>query len=509
MAETKQLDGRTEVVFDDGTKLVAPDLVGEIEEMSLHESNTRSAGKAQDPALLASFEGQGMQVAKILELDIQDDLAPIGAAGASRSSSSPGETRHGEDGIALEVPVVKRNEAAAVMYTDEEGSIRWIFPQPREGTSTATRGPGENYVFLLPRESAPAPSAATGKATRGTGTKLARRVVRLITWITDPIVGAGLEMIIKPWEEAKRPYGLRAFPFMPGGPEPDWSAMSAGRALCFIHGTFSSCYASYSVFSPETVAELQALYGKRIFGFDHPTLHHGPADNIRIFFEMLNERLPKESKLELDVVTHSRGGLVLRTLDQEIHDEKTSGLDVSIRRVVLVASPNRGTALATGDHGIDMLDRYTNLFAQLPDNVFTYLFEGLLTIVKLAYHAGVNTLPGIMSMQPEGDFLKALNARLLERGAPEYHAIAANFAPKPGDGLRGIFKRLGDKVVDTCFEEDNDLVVPTLGSSHRRDSEEWISGPRLLKLEKEEAIHHCSYFGSPKVGHQIVEWLKA
>jgi hypothetical protein len=58
---------------------------------------------------------------------------------------------------------------------------------------------------------------------------------------------------------------------------------------------------------------------------------------------------------------------------------------------------------------------------------------------------------------------------------PEYHAIAANFAPKPGDGLGGVFKRIGDKIVDTCFEEENDLVVPTLGGSHRRDTEKWIA----------------------------------
>jgi hypothetical protein len=509
MADTKQLDGRTEVTFDDGTTLIAPDLIGEVEEMSLQESHTRSGGVAQDPALLAAFEGQGMQVAKVLELNIQDDISPVGPAGIRRSSSSPGQTRLGEEAISLQVPAIKANEAAVAMYTDEEGCIRWIFPEAREDARSATRGAGENYHFLLPRESAPAPPPATARPTRGTGTQLARRVVRVITWITDPIIGAGLEVAVRKWEEPNRPYGLRAFPFMPGAGEPDWSTIAEGRALCFIHGTFSSCHASYSVFSSETIGELEQLYDKRIFGFDHPSLHHGPAENIETLFSMLSERLPAGSALELDVVTHSRGGLVLRTLDQAIRDGKTNGLKVSIRRAILVASPNRGTVLTTGDHGIDMIDRYTNLIAKLPDNVFTYLFEGLLTLVKLSYHAGVNTLPGLMSMQPEGVFLGALNAKPLgNEPTPEYYAIAANYAPKPGDGLGGVFKRIGNKVVDTCFEEENDLVVPTLGSSRRRDTEEWISPARLLKLVEVEAIHHCNYFGSPKVAQQILQWLK-
>lgn len=509
MADTKQLDGRTEVTFDDGTTLTAPDLIGEVEEMSLQESVTRSGGTTQDPALLSAFKGQGMQVVKVLELNIRADEAPISVSGVRRSSSSPGQTRLGEEAISLQVPAVVASEGAVAMYTDEEGGIRWIFPEAPQGVRPATRGLGENYHFLIPRESAPAPPAATAGATRGLGTQLARRVVRVITWITDPIVGAGIQTAMKKWEESNRPYSFRAFPFMPGSGEPNWSGLAKGRALCFIHGTFSSCHASYSVLSPETVAELEQLYEKRIFGFDHPSLHHGPAENIETFFRMLRERLPAGSALELDVVTHSRGGLVLRTLDQAIRDGKTNGLKVSIRRAILVASPNRGTVLTTGDHGIDMIDRYTNLIAKLPDNVFTYVFEGLLTLVKLAYHAGVNTLPGLMSMQPEGVFLGALNAKPLRtEPTPEYYAIAANYAPKPGDGLGGIFKRIGDKVVDTCFEEENDLVVPTLGSSRRRDAEEWISPARLLKLAEAEAIHHCNYFGSPKVAQQILQWLK-
>jgi hypothetical protein len=509
MADTKQLDGRTEVSFDDGTTLIAPDLIGEVEELSLQESTTRSGGAAQDPALLAAIERQGMQVAKVLELNIQDDLAPATTTGARRSSSSPGVTRLGEEAILLQMPAANVNERAVAMHTDEAGTIRWILPEPRESEEGTTRGAGGTFQFLLPRESAPAPAQTNASLTRGRGTQLARRVVRVITWATDPLLGAGLTAAVAKWEEANRPYAFRSFPFMQGAGEPDWAALGHGRALCFIHGTFSSCYASYSILSPETVSELERLYDKRIFGFDHPSLHHGPAQNIETFIEMLKARLPADTALEFDVITHSRGGLVLRTLDQAIRDGKTGGLQLSIRRVILVASPNRGTALATADHGMDMVDRYTNLITYLPDNVFTYLFEALLTLVKLVYHAAVNTLPGLMSMQPAGSFLGALNAGLSPQSKPEYYAIAANYAPKPGDGLSGLFKRIGDKVVDTCFEEPNDLVVPTRGSSHRAESDEWISASRLLQLTEAETIHHCSYFGSAKVDRQIVDWLSA
>ena len=46
--------------------------------------------------------------------------------------------------------------------------------------------------------------------------------------------------------------------------------------------------------------------------FDHFTLSEDPRQNIQWFFE----QLPEDITLDLDVVTHSRGGLVARVLTE-------------------------------------------------------------------------------------------------------------------------------------------------------------------------------------------------
>ena len=97
-----------------------------------------------------------------------------------------------------------------------------------------------------------------------------------------------------------------------------------------------------------------------MFAFDHFTLSHDPRRNI----EWLVDQLPPQP-LELDVVCHSRGGLVARALAEH---PVAFGFDVSrvkVRRTVFVGVPNNGTALADPDHIVKMLDRLTtalNLF---------------------------------------------------------------------------------------------------------------------------------------------------
>ena len=52
---------------------------------------------------------------------------------------------------------------------------------------------------------------------------------------------------------------------------------------------------------------------------------------------------------DLDVITHSRGGLVLRTLLERPNLFPLAANRCRVGRAVLVASPNEGTPLATPD----------------------------------------------------------------------------------------------------------------------------------------------------------------
>lgn len=103
------------------------------------------------------------------------------------------------------------------------------------------------------------------------------------------------------------------------------------------------------------------------------------------------------NNLEIDVVTHSRGGLVGRELLSRVQQ----GIPLRVRKMIMVACPNRGTPLADGEHWLTMLDRYTSLLADLPDTSASVIMEGILTVVKLIGHAGLRKLPGLAAMTPK------------------------------------------------------------------------------------------------------------
>src|SRR5262249_9942444 len=118
---------------------------------------------------------------------------------------------------------------------------------------------------------------------------------------------------------------------------------STERSLFLIHGTFSNAAAAYASLAKSSFFEdVKPLYDDRIFAFDHFTLSRTPAENVR----MLLEALPDKT-FNFDVITHSRGGLVLRNLVERSAAFGKPASRFRLGRAILVASPNEGTPLAT------------------------------------------------------------------------------------------------------------------------------------------------------------------
>ena len=81
-------------------------------------------------------------------------------------------------------------------------------------------------------------------------------------------------------------------------------------SLLLLHGTFSDTIGSFgALFRPRVFAALKARYGGRIFGFEHFSVSRSPRENARMLLESLPDR-----EHRFDVISYSRGGLVLRTL---------------------------------------------------------------------------------------------------------------------------------------------------------------------------------------------------
>ena len=112
---------------------------------------------------------------------------------------------------------------------------------------------------------------------------------------------------------------------------------------------------------------------------------------------MLLEGLPEQSTT-FDVITHSRGGLVLRNLVERAGEFGAATRRFKLGRAVLVASPNEGTPLATPKRWDEPIGWIANLLELFPENPFTtgadFVANGL---VWLANHAS-GDLPGLRSM---------------------------------------------------------------------------------------------------------------
>jgi hypothetical protein len=113
------------------------------------------------------------------------------------------------------------------------------------------------------------------------------------------------------------------------------------RVLLIIHGTFSKTESPVVGLGKEFFEWAYKQY-RGVIGFDHWTLSKTPEDNARMLWDRLDPRL--RSGRRLDIITHSRGGLVARAFVELLRH------GAAVRRVVFVGTPNAGTNLANPEN---------------------------------------------------------------------------------------------------------------------------------------------------------------
>lgn len=88
-------------------------------------------------------------------------------------------------------------------------------------------------------------------------------------------------------------------------------------------------------------------YDGRVLAFDHPTAATSPVENVAALADLPGGLgLPP---LEMDVLSHKRGGLISRVLTEQAALGSIDGR-LAVRNPSMVATPNAGTALADVDH---------------------------------------------------------------------------------------------------------------------------------------------------------------
>lgn len=318
---------------------------------------------------------------------------------------------------------------------------------------------------------------------------------------------------------------------------------SGGKPLLiFLHGTASSCKGSFAkLWSEKTaaVATRKAMaekYEDRAYAWEHRSLTQSPIRNAL----ELAQCLPPGA--EIDLVSHSRGGLVgellclaqrtssqgslsndlitqlfaadrtmaeqlgLSPLESTAAQERDSAYDSDrkallkllqeldkkkprIRRFIRVACPARGTTLASG-----RLDRWLSVVNYLMgDGLIADGADFLLHVVK--QRTDPRTLPGLEAMMPGSALTRLLQQPALATEA-DLTVISGDIE---GDGLWGQLKLF---IADWFYGADHDLVVNT-GSMYgglRRPE----NGARFL-LDRGQEVNHFNYFDNDK----SVRWLAA
>ncbi len=472
--------------------LRTPGLAGVAQVLPPQAPATRAATQSTD-AFEQALLNAGITPRETIE--ISDSREVGGVAGPGTRS-----TVYGEPAIELTVPDAGAGWGQFLLSKDESGVITWHFPVDQANHLDVSRGAAtRTYVvrrYVAASEQTP--------QTRGLLGAIGKKILKVLAYRLVKTAGGEIgDYFVRRWEEQKMPHRFRSFlpesyvsADVPNLGPADWPVLFTGPALLMIHGTASRTHIGFGGLDEETVRTLHERYGGRVFAFDHPTLSVDPRQNVEWFFA----NLPDAARLQVDIVCHSRGGLVARMLAERENEFSLGSRSLAVRRLVFVATPNAGTILADGKYMSDFLDTYTNLLNFLPDNGVTEVFEGLIEVGKQVAVGMLDGLDGLQSMLPGGKFLQALN-----RGARDdkrYFALSSNYEPTVPGWKAWAVNRLLDKI----FAAENDLVVPTQGVFDRNGSDFFAIEDREV-FTKADGVPHTHFFSDPRVRSKILKWL--
>jgi hypothetical protein len=538
MATTTRADDRVRVTVPDSFVVGETPPAGDRPAASRDRRRSRGpaglpdasdAGQADlDAALLAALSSQEMHLVDTIPIE------PIPGA-----PQRLGRARRADRTFTIDVDVAPHEDA--VLLLEQDGMYSWVF-QSKAKTTTRRRSRGAPSVPDQRRVSFSVELEPSARTTSAAG---AQRGL-----ISDFVVGRVTAYLLK---FAARLAVSGAITFLERNVRSgfvritspdvtDWTPLTdlrdltlpedrEPRVLLLIHGTFSSTIGGFHGLSltPWGRAFLEdatATYDA-VLGFDHRTLSQSPIDNATDLLRAL-QSIEWELPPQIDVITHSRGGLVIRSLLEFLLP--LTPLNVHFGRVVFVAATNGGTTLARPENWHQLIDLYTNLAAAsfkvislLPQAApaalaLNEVIQGLGVFVKYAATkaADDDVAPGLAAMDPNGAFIKRLNqlqAGQLSIDASYYCVVSSEFearldgAHEPSELPKRLLIWARDHVVDARMDEANDLVVnvasmgeidPTAGD-YVKDTHAFGRNP---------SVYHSTYFLQPGTVEAFTRWLE-
>jgi hypothetical protein len=485
-----ELTGGTAVEVD-GITVEAPGLEGNVVVERGEGAATRDVGDRLPAQFRRAMRRQSMRPHRTIRIQAPREAARRATRGGiAEPAAAPAPIR-----VTVRAP--RTGRAQVVLSRDEHGIATWHFP-----TTTRSRGdlrePVRTQTFEIPRSRS---DETSGLEAGRRGFPGLSKIIQIVTFPVAKIAGKVIEFKVRDWDRKNHPSQVRAFGkdhSLTAIDDAGWKRLEAGRSLLFIHGTFDTITGAFNRLPDATLAELHKRYGGRVMAFDHPTIADDPIDNARAFLTAAAGR-----KLDVDIVCHSRGGLVTRSIAERPGDLATVGPNVTVGTAVLVGATTNGTILADADNWNEMVDRFTTLLSFVPVPVAVDALETLFGLVRSIAIETAHDLKGLNAMAPKHDFLNGLNKAPKVKGST-YKAITSDYEPSDPD-LKAYF---ADEFKDVVmFKGPNDGMVAIdsiIGTG--------LTGPFPITgsfaYGSTESVEHADYFGHPKTSTALLDWLK-
>lgn len=438
--------------------------------------------------------------------------------------------------------------ASAAVLLEQDGLYSWTWPnrvEPAKPAASQTRrargagsadphGAGTRHVahFTIDLRASTTPTSA--RAARGVISHFIYGHVRafVLKFVVSHAIGKAVSVL-----EQHVQTGLV---LMDDADPTRWRAVDAGsspalpkgrpaRVLLFVHGTFSSTIGGFSAlgvhpWGQELLRAALVSYDV-ILGYDHRTLSVDPTENAVDLLTRLHDVFG-DTAPEIDVVCHSRGGLVTRALAELV--VPVVKWRPRVNRVVFVGVPNQGTLLAEPANWKALVDLYTNLSmsaaralglipqAALFASIVNGIVQGLGALVKVISDAAVTDqgVPGLAAMEPDGPYISALNLTQSAQPTPAstwYYVGGSNFEPRGAGETTSelpprLVQLLADGLVDSLMKEPNDLVV-NVSSMGAIDPGVGGFVDDRLDFPANRTVYHCNYFSQPSLVEHMSTWL--
>lgn len=291
----------------------------------------------------------------------------------------------------------------------------------------------------------------------------------------------------------------RGAPFVPAGKK---------RRLLFVHGTFSKTDAFFDGIGKAAngAGFLKQIFAKydEVLAYDHATLSVSPVLNA---FDL--SRILQGVEGPLDVIAHSRGGLVTRWAIEGFGLGKAAPV-----RGVLVGCPINGTSLAAPPRLRSSLSLLSNIGTALrlaggAASAYMPLLIAPVALLRVAtsvisvaaktplIDAAVAMIPGLAGQSRVGNNADLGRIRsVVLKTPPEYFVVQSDFET---DAVGWRFwkwfnkGRIANAAADAVFPASNDLVVDTASMTQFSDGHA-LPAARIRNFSTNSQVHHCNYF---------------